>query len=67
MKQFIFSSLVTVGVLACISCDRHEWENSEEGVIDGTKNLFHAEEKNDDHSDSDQGSHAAPADDQSGH
>ena len=45
MKQFIFSTLVTVGVFACISCERHEWENSEEGVKDGTKNLFQSEKK----------------------
>jgi len=74
MKQFIFSTLVTVSVFACISCDRHEWENSAEGVKDGTKNLFHAEEKHDAHSSddnhSDHGqteekhdSHAAPAED----
>ncbi len=44
MKQFIYSILVSVGVLACNSCDRHAWENSAEGVKDGTKNLFHAED-----------------------
>lgn len=57
MKQFIFSVLVTVGVLASTSCDRHEWENSEEGVKDGTKNLFHAEEQGDGHSEKKAGAH----------
>ena len=72
MKQFIFSTLVTVSVLACISCDRHEWENSAVGVKDGTKNLFHAEEPHGDHSDHDHseakhdGEHA-PSEDHSGH
>lgn len=49
MKKFTLSTLVTISVLACISCERHKWENSAEGVKDGTKNLFHAEEKHDEH------------------
>ena len=57
MKNFIFSALVIVSAFASISCDRHEWENSEEGVIDGTKNLFLTEEKHDDHSGHDHPAH----------
>ncbi|MGJ8676180.1 MAG: hypothetical protein ACSHX0_01550 [Akkermansiaceae bacterium] len=44
MKKFISSIIVTVSVIACVSCDRHEWENSAEGTKDGTKNLYHAED-----------------------
>ncbi len=43
MKQFIFSTLVVVGVFAFISCDRHEWEDK--GGDKGTKRLYPKEEK----------------------
>ena len=50
MKYFIFSMLVVAGVFSCVSCERHSWEDSSEGVKDGTKNLFPKTEKKDDHS-----------------
>ncbi len=40
MKQIIFSVLAVLGLFSSISCDRHEWEDSAEGVKDGTKNLY---------------------------
>ncbi|MGB2559391.1 MAG: hypothetical protein ACPIG6_02200 [Akkermansiaceae bacterium] len=50
MKHFIFSILVTTGVFSFVSCERHSWEDSAEGVKDGTKNLFPKSEKKEGHS-----------------
>lgn len=44
MKQLIFSILAIGGMFAFISCERHEWEDSE-GKKDGTKNLYPQHEK----------------------
>jgi len=40
MKQLIFSSLAIAGMCSFLSCERHNWEDSAEGVKDGTKQLF---------------------------
>ncbi|MGB2010819.1 MAG: hypothetical protein ACPH5P_08070 [Akkermansiaceae bacterium] len=53
MKHFILSILVTTGVFSFVSCERHSWEDSAEGVKDGTKNLFPKSEKKEGHSGSD--------------
>ena len=50
MKQIIFSALAVATMFAFISCERHSWEDSEEGAKDGTKNLFPKPE-NKDHAD----------------
>ena len=47
MKQIIFSALAVATMFAFISCERHSWEDSEEGAKDGTKNLFPKPEKKD--------------------
>lgn len=58
MKQFIFSIFAFVGMLALISCERHEWEDSD-GKKNGTKNLYPQHDKEDhgkgghDHNDQD--------------
>ena len=44
MKKFIASIFVALSVIACISCERHEWEDSSKGTKDGVKNLFHTED-----------------------
>ena len=46
MKQFIFSILAIGGMFAFISCERHEWENSD-GKKDGAKNLYPQKDKTD--------------------
>lgn len=38
MKQIIFSALAIVGMISFISCERHEWEDTEDGK--GTKSLY---------------------------
>jgi len=59
MKQFIFSTLVVVGVFAFISCERHEWEDKDGDK--GTKRLYPQEEKKDhtknDHTKDDHANH----------
>lgn len=57
MKHFIFSILVTTGVFSFVSCERHSWEDSAEGVKDGTKNLFPKSEQKEHHSSQGDDSH----------
>lgn len=42
MKQIIFSALAIVGMFSFISCERHEWEDTEDGK--GTKRLYPKQE-----------------------
>ena len=46
MKQLIFSILAIGSAFAFISCERHEWEDSD-GKKDGTKNLYPQDENKD--------------------
>ncbi len=55
MKKLIFSILAIGGMFAFISCERHEWEDSE-GKKDGTKNLYPQHDK-EDHDKKDGASH----------
>ena len=54
MKQLIFSILVLGGVFAFISCERHEWEDTD-GKKNGTKNLYHQDDHKKDGDDSGDG------------
>ncbi len=56
MKQIIFSSLAVAALFTFVSCERHTWENSEDGKKDGVKNLYpkkehkdHGEDESQDH------------------
>lgn len=42
MKQIIFSALAIAGMFSFISCERHEWEDTEDGK--GTKRLYPKQE-----------------------
>ncbi|MFK7911932.1 MAG: hypothetical protein AB8F34_15225 [Akkermansiaceae bacterium] len=44
MKQLIFSILAIGGMFAFISCERHEWEDTD-GKKNGVKNLYPKKEK----------------------
>lgn len=54
MKQIIFSSLAVAALFTFVSCERHSWEDSEDGK--GTKNLYPKKDKkdHDDHEGHDQ-------------
>lgn len=38
MRKIIFSSIAVAAIFTFVSCERHSWEDSDEGK--GTKNLF---------------------------
>ena len=69
MKQIIFSALAIVGMISFISCERHEWEDTEDGK--GTKRLYPQEHGHDTHKEGEHAGHdndkPAKKDENSGH
>ena len=49
MKQIIFSSIAVAAMFTFVSCERHSWEDSEDGK--GTKNLYKSDKDKKDHGD----------------